>query len=77
MMSEEQLSRHATSAAVFAFRAAEHKRLELELAEQRLWLSLRDPHVTISQYAKETDVIMDEFEKKRRDARKRGTLPKE
>jgi hypothetical protein len=71
---EAAQSRHATAAAVFAFREVEQKRLALELAEHRLLHTLRPESVSIGQYAQETETIMIEFEKKRADCIKRGLI---
>ena len=73
---EIRASKHATAAAVFAFREVEQKRLALELAEQRLLRTLVPNSVDIDTYAKETEAIMAEFEKKRADCSKKGLLPK-
>jgi hypothetical protein len=67
----------ATNKAIDHFNLVENRRLRLEIAEHRLWKSLRNPGVDISQYAKAAEEIMERFDAAREDAIAMGLLPEE
>ncbi len=67
----------ATNKAIDNFNLVENRRLRLEIAEHRLWKSLQNPRVDISQYAKAAEEIMERFDAAREDARAMGILPEE